>query len=242
MDFSPPIHCLTPEVVPSCCWMWGEFAQLDVAYSMTPEQTTQSGAVFSTAPEARSTITFPRGRAGPSEKPQREARRPLARSGPPPAQFGLQGRRKPIISSLFASQTSDDQVTTSLQSSIAVSPSLLPSWDNGAEPASQDIPVSLSCSPVPARTICRWARRPGEDARRCSTSYSLVARECSLTRLRYSTFFNNKKRIQIPREDPRRWFFLAKFYSSVINIYIPRYSIAFLFPVDTGRNKQLFWP
>ena len=74
--------------------------------------------------------------AGPSERPQPEARRPLAQSRPPTApQKNSRPSQAQFFIPLFPNHTSTDQVTTSLRSSIAVSRSLLATWGFWAAPA-----------------------------------------------------------------------------------------------------------
>ena len=65
--------------------------------------------------------------AGPSERPQPEARRPLAQSRPPtaPQKNSRPSRTQFFIPVCLPNHTSTDQVTTSLTRSIAVSGSLL---------------------------------------------------------------------------------------------------------------------
>ena len=75
--------------------------------------------------------------AEPPERPQREARRPLAQRTPPTAP---QRKSRPSQTQFFIplclpNHTSTDQVKTSLRGSIAVSASLLATWGFGAAPA-----------------------------------------------------------------------------------------------------------
>ena len=86
--------------------------------------------------------------AGPPERPQSEARRPLAQSRPPTAP---QKKSRPSQTQFFIplclpNDTSTDQVTTSLRSSIAVSPSLLTAWGFEAAPVHRRDPKSYSLS------------------------------------------------------------------------------------------------
>ena len=64
--------------------------------------------------------------------------------------------------------TSTNQVTTSIRSSIAVSPSLLPAWGFGASPTHSRDPKRDSLLAGAGKTICRQPRRSGEDACRRS--------------------------------------------------------------------------
>ena len=70
---------------------------------------------------------------GPPEQPQREVRRSLAQSRPSaaPQKITRPSQTQFFIPLCLANHTSTDQVTTSLRSSIAVSPSLLPAWGFG---------------------------------------------------------------------------------------------------------------
>ena len=71
---------------------------------------------------------------GSPEQPQREVRRPLAQSRSPaaPQKCTRPSHTQIFIPLCHVNHTSTDHVTTSLRSSIAVSPSLLPSWGCGA--------------------------------------------------------------------------------------------------------------
>ena len=111
---------------------------------------------------------------GPPEQPQREFRRPLAQTRPSaaPQKITRPSHTQLFIPLCLAHHTSTDQVTTSFRSSIAVSPSLLPAWGYGAAPATQDVPRAIASSAVPAGTIGRRPRRPGEDAGRRSPGWS----------------------------------------------------------------------
>ena len=106
----------------------------------------------------------------PPEQPQREVRRSLAQSGSSAAPQKISRPRQAqfFIRPCLGNHTSTDQVTNSLRSSIAVSPSLLPTWGFGAAPATQDVPRAIASSAAPAGTIGRWPRRPVEDAGRRS--------------------------------------------------------------------------
>ena len=143
-----------------------EFVQLDVECSMKPKQATQARVASSTASEARSINPEGQGhwssRSVSSDDPYKhriDRPRPLKRRRPSQTQF---------FSPLgLPNHTSTDQVTTSLKSSIAVSPSLLR--------------VGLRCCATHPRylksdsllagggkIIRRWARCSGEDACRRS--------------------------------------------------------------------------
>ena len=91
--------------------------------------------------------------AGPPERPQPEARRPLAQSRPPTAPQKKSGpSQTQFFTPLYLpNHTSTDQVTTSLRSSIAASASLLAAWGFGAAPAHPRDPKSclLYTSPSP---------------------------------------------------------------------------------------------
>ena len=93
----------------------------------------------------------------PPGQPQREFRRPRAQSRPSaaPPKITKPSQTQFFIPLCLANHTSTDQVTTSLRSSIAVSPSLLPAWGFGAAPATQDIPRAIASSAVPAESIGR---------------------------------------------------------------------------------------
>ena len=84
------------------------------------------------------TSTFPERR--PPEQPQSEVRRPRAQSRPSaaPQTSTRPSQTQFVIPLRLASHTSTDQVMTSLRSSIAVSPSLLPAWGFGAASATQE--------------------------------------------------------------------------------------------------------
>ena len=108
--------------------------------------------------------------AGPPERPQSEARRPLTQSRPPTAP---QTKSRPSQTQFFIplclpNHTSTDQVTTSLISSIAVSGSLLAAWRFGAARAHPRHSNSDSLCPMLAKRVCRWPRRSGEEALRRS--------------------------------------------------------------------------
>ena len=104
--------------------------------------------------------------AGPPERPQCEARWPLAQRRPPTGpQKTRTSQTRFFIARCLLNHTSTNQVTTSLRSSIAVSPSLLPAWSFGAAPAHLRGPRAIASYPVPAKRVCRWKRRSGEDAR-----------------------------------------------------------------------------
>ena len=84
--------------------------------------------------------------AGPLERQQPEARRPLAQSRPPtaPQKNSRPSQTQFFIPLCLPNHTSTDQVTTSLRSSIAVSASLLAAWGFGAAPAHPRHPKSDS--------------------------------------------------------------------------------------------------
>ena len=75
--------------------------------------------------------------AGPPERPQRDARRPVALRKPPsvPQKNSRPSQTQFFIPLCLPNHTSTNQGTTSLRSSIAVPPSLLPVWGFGAAPA-----------------------------------------------------------------------------------------------------------
>ena len=94
---------------------------------------------------------------GTLEQPQREVRRPLLIGQ---GRWRLRNFTRAVVNPVFiplclANHTSTDQVTTSLRSSIVVSPSLLPALGFGAAPATQDAPRAIASSAVPAETIGR---------------------------------------------------------------------------------------
>ena len=104
-------------------------------------------------------------KAGPSERPQREARRPLAQSRPPSAP------QKKLRPSLFASQTTRAPRTWRLRSEIrSLYPRCCcPRGALGLRQPIQEIPSAIASSPVLAKRVCLWSRRrSGEDARRRS--------------------------------------------------------------------------
>ena len=82
--------------------------------------------------------------AGPPERPQPEARRPLAQSRPPtaPKKKSRPSQTQFSIPVCLPNHTNTDQVTTSLRSSIAVYGSLLAAWGFGAAPAHPRHPKS----------------------------------------------------------------------------------------------------
>ena len=84
--------------------------------------------------------------ARPPERPQPEARRPLAQSRPPtaPQKKSRPSHTQFSIPLCLPNHTSTDQVTTSLRSSMAVSASLLAAWVFGAAPAHPRHPKSDS--------------------------------------------------------------------------------------------------
>ena len=117
--------------------------------------------------------------AGPPERPQREARRPLAQSRPPTVP---QKRSRPSQTHLFIplclpNRTSTDQVTSSLRSSIAVSPSLLPAWGLRAahprDPKSDSLLSRAGKTSLPLAAALREGRAP--------SLASVVANRCFLT-------------------------------------------------------------
>ena len=110
---------------------------------------------------------------GPPEQPQREVRRPLLAQSRPSAaaQKILQGRRKPSVSSLFASRITRAPTRPRLRSEVR---SLCPRrcclrGASGLRQPPRDIPRAIASSAVPAEVVSRWPRRsPGEDAGRRS--------------------------------------------------------------------------
>ena len=139
----------------------------------------------------------------PSEQSQRGVRRPLGQSRAPaaPRKNTRLSQTQFLISFCLPNHTinSTDQVTTtSLRSSIALSPSLLPAWGLRAAQNPQGIPRAIASKPVPAEIICRWPRRLGEVAGRRSSLASLVADGCSLTLPKLS-FFSTQYVYFIPR-------------------------------------------
>ena len=119
--------------------------------------------------------------AGPPERPQREARRPLAQSRPPtaPQKNSRPSQTQFFIPLCLPNHTSTDQVTTSLRSSIAVSGSLLAAWGFGAAPAHPRHPKSDSLlsdagkTSLPLAAALRGGSAP--------SLASLVANGCFLT-------------------------------------------------------------
>ena len=119
--------------------------------------------------------------AGPPERPQPEARRPLAQSRPP---TGPRKKSRPSQTQLFiplclSNHTSTGQVTTSLRSLIAISASLLPAWGFGAAPAHPRHPESDSLLSNAGKTSLSLAAalRGGS----APSLASLVANGCFLT-------------------------------------------------------------
>ena len=119
--------------------------------------------------------------AGPPERPQPEARRPLAQSRPPtaPQKNSRPSQTQFFIPLCLPNHTSTDQVTTSLRSSIAVSASLLAAWGFGAAPAHPRDPKSDSLlsdagkTSLPLAAALRGGSAP--------SLASLVANGCFLT-------------------------------------------------------------
>ena len=126
------------------------------------EATTQTWAVSSTASQLRSTI------------PEREVRRILAQSRPSaaPQKITRPSQTQFFISLCLANNTSTDQVMTSIISSIAVFPSLLPAWGFGAAPVTQDVPRAIASSAVP-KQMAADRGAPGEEAGRRSPRWLL---------------------------------------------------------------------
>ena len=119
--------------------------------------------------------------AGPPERLQREARRALAQSRPPtaPQEKSRRSRTQVFTRLCLPNHTSINQVTTSLRSSIAVSPSLLATWGFGAAPAHPRDPKSdillagAGKTSLPLAAALRGGRAP--------SLASLVANGCFLT-------------------------------------------------------------
>ena len=130
VEFQPFTVVLTADVFPLFV-KFGEFVQLDVACPMKPKQTTQTCAFVVDC--FRREIHQSR-EAGPPERPQPEARRPLARSSPPtaPQKKSRSSQTQFFTPLCLPNHTSTDQVTTSLRNSIAGSASLLAAWGFGA--------------------------------------------------------------------------------------------------------------
>ena len=119
--------------------------------------------------------------AGPPERPQPEARRPLAQSRPPttPQKKSRLSQTQFFNPLRLPSHTSTDQVTTSPRSSIAVSVSLLAAWGFGAAPAHPRHPKSDSLLSDAGKTSLPLAAalRGGS----ALSLASLVANGCLLT-------------------------------------------------------------
>ena len=118
---------------------------------------------------------------GPPERPQPEARRPLAQSRPHTA---LQQKSRPSHTQLFIplclpNHTSTDQVTTSLRNSIAVPASLLTAWGFGAAPAHPSDPKGDSLLSDAGKTSLPLAAALRRGS--APSLASLVANGCFLT-------------------------------------------------------------
>ena len=113
---------------------------------------------------------------GPPEQPQHEVRRPLAQSRPSAVP---QNFTRPSQTQFFIPLTGTDQVTTSLRSSIAVPPSLLPAWGFGAASSHPRRPKSDSLFGGAGRSNRPFTAAP-RGGRGLSLA-SLVALGCSLT-------------------------------------------------------------
>ena len=120
------------------------------------------------------------------QRPQPEARRPLAQSRPPTApQKNSRPSQAQFFIPLFPNHTSTDQVTTSLGSSIAVSASLLAAWGFGAAPAHPRHPKSDSLLSDAGKTCLPLAAalRGGS----APSLASLVAKRVFVDLARYSS-------------------------------------------------------
>ena len=131
----------------------------------------------------------------PSEQSQRGVRRPLGQSRAPaaPRKNTRLSQTQFLISFCLPNHTinSTDQVTTtSLRSSIALSPSLLPAWGLRAAQNPQGIPRAIASKPVPAEIICRWPRRLGEVAGRRSSLALVGCRRVFVDPSKAFVFFN----------------------------------------------------
>ena len=82
--------------------------------------------------------------AGPLERPQPEARRPLAQSRPPtaPRKKSRPSQTQFSIPLCLPNHASTNHVTPSLKKLTTVSPSLVPAWGFGAAPAHPSDPKS----------------------------------------------------------------------------------------------------
>ena len=104
--------------------------------------------------------------AGPPERPQPEGRRPPAQNKPPtaPQKKSRPSQNQFLIPLCLPNQTSTDQVTTSLRSSIAVSASLLAAWRFGAapdhprDPKSDSLLSNAGKTSLPLATALRGGR------------------------------------------------------------------------------------
>ena len=136
---------------------------------------------------------------GPPEQSQCDLRRPLAQPRPSVAP---QNKSRPSqthfsIPLCLPNYTSTNHVTSSLGSSIATSPSLLPAWGFGAAPAHPRDPKSDSLLPgagksnLPVAAALRRARLP--------SLASLVANGCLLDLCGYCGYSNFGTQHAIPR-------------------------------------------
>ena len=127
-------------------------------------------------------------KVGPPEPSQRDLRKPSARPRPSttPQKKSRPSQTQFFIPLCLPNHTSTNRVTTSLRSSIAVSPSLLPARGFGAAPAHPRDPKSDSLlagagkNNLPVAAALRGGRLP--------SLASLVANGCFLTFARYSNF------------------------------------------------------
>ena len=86
----------------------------------------------------------------PPGQSQRDLPRPQARPRQPTVPKKTSKAIRNLLS-LPCKTTNTNQVTTSLKSSIAVSPSLLPVWGFGAAPTHQEIPREIASKTVSAK-------------------------------------------------------------------------------------------
>ena len=128
------------------------------------------------------------GEAGPPERPQSKARRPLARRK---IAHGGSKNIRPSQTHIFIphrlpNHTRTDQVTTSPRSSIAVSPSLLAAWGFAAAPVHpRDAKRNSLVSDAGKTSLLLGAAIRGG---RVPSLASLVANGCFLTSLAFIEF------------------------------------------------------
>ena len=162
--------------------------------------------------------------AGPPERPQREARPPQAQSRLPmtPKKKSRPSQTQLLIP-LCLPNTSTDQVTNSLRSSISVSPLQLAAWALGRRQPTEEIPRAIAPYPGLAKRVCRAGRgTPGRtrtvarlvgcqrvflDLVRYSNSEHKQVLDRTQSRIFLEFLFNHEKYYLVsncvPREGPR---------------------------------------